>query len=221
MSKKESSTSSKKKEVKKVVEEVKETPKKKATEKKPSEKKLVEKKPKQEKEEGESKKRTKKVVSIEDVIEGFTNIREMIEKEVEKAKNKQPNGGIMFLKSLNKNIKDLGSSTQKLYNQKGNRKVVKSLIKKNVKSGLLKPVKMSEHMYKFTGWNSEEPKSRVDVTRFICSYIKENNLQNPENRRQINPDAKLTSLLNYDKNDSVPLTYFYIQKLIQPHFFKE
>ena len=47
----------------------------------------------------------------------------------------------------------------------------------NTSSGFMKPVKISGQMAKFTGWDIEEPHSRLDVTRFICQYIKENSLQ--------------------------------------------
>lgn len=169
------------------------------------------------------KKRTKKVVSAEDINTKFSKIKEMIENESDKIKHNPPKSkgtltGVMFFKSLNKIIKEVQTDTSKLLlQQRGKKARVTS--NKNVKSGLLKPVKMSSEMYEFTGWNPEEPKSRVDVTRFICNYVKTNNLQNESNRRIIKPDDKLAKLLNYDGTE--PLTYFYIQKVIQPHFLKE
>jgi chromatin remodeling complex protein RSC6 len=61
----------------------------------------------------------------------------------------------------------------------------------------------------------------VDVTKFLCAYIKDNNLQNDADKRQIKPDAKLTKLLGYDaKAATSPLTYFHLQKLLKPHFVK-
>ena len=98
-------------------------------------------------------------------------------------------------------------------------------LRKNVNnnnSGFLKPVKISNEMAKFTGWNANELRSRVDVTKYLCNYIRENNLQNPKDRRQIIADAKLSKLLNYDnkKDNSEPLTYYRIQSYIKPHFIK-
>jgi len=91
----------------------------------------------------------------------------------------------------------------------------------NTHSGFEKPVRISNEMAKFTGWDPSELRSRVDVTNYICNYIRENDLQNPEDRRQILADKKLSSLLRYSKDtDGVPLTYFYMQKKIQPHFPK-
>jgi chromatin remodeling complex protein RSC6 len=76
-------------------------------------------------------------------------------------------------------------------------------------------------MAKFTGWDPTELKSRVDVTKFICAYVKDHNLQNPEDRRQILADPKLTKLLKYDvKKEGNPLTYFRIQTSLKNHFPK-
>jgi chromatin remodeling complex protein RSC6 len=62
----------------------------------------------------------------------------------------------------------------------------------------------------------------VAVTNALCAYIKTKNLQNQANKRQILPDAELTELLGYtDKVAETPLTYFYIQQLIQKHFVKQ
>ena len=47
----------------------------------------------------------------------------------------------------------------------------------------------------------------------IRQYIKDKNLQNPADMRQIIPDEQLCSVLNYEKTDDKPLTYF-IQSLI-------
>ena len=94
---------------------------------------------------------------------------------------------------------------------------------KNNSSGFMKPVKISKDMTKFTGWDASELKSRVDVTRYICNYVKEHDLQNPADRRQIVPDKKLRNLLKLDKAalKEEPLTYYSLQKKIQPHFLKE
>lgn len=88
----------------------------------------------------------------------------------------------------------------------------------NAQSGFMKPVKISDDMAQFAGWNTGDLKSRVDVTKYICNYIKENNLQNPTDRRQIVADEKLSKLLNYDQSSDNPLTYYLLQKKIQPHF---
>ena len=87
----------------------------------------------------------------------------------------------------------------------------------------MKPVNISNEMSSFTGWEKDELKSRVDVTKYICGYIRDNDLQNPDDRRQIVPDKKLTNLLKLNKKGLAeePLTYYSLQKKIQPHFIKE
>ena len=88
-------------------------------------------------------------------------------------------------------------------------------------SGLMKPVKISDELSRFMGIPVDTPQSRVAVTNSICAYVKKNDLQNPANKREIRPDASLASLLCYAGDKAVqPLTYFYIQQLIQPHFIK-
>jgi chromatin remodeling complex protein RSC6 len=87
-------------------------------------------------------------------------------------------------------------------------------------SGLMKPVSISKDLAQFMGVDASSLHSRVSVTNSICTYIKEKNLQNPKNKREIVPDDNLVKLLNY-KEGGQPLTYFYIQQLIQPHFLKE
>lgn len=88
----------------------------------------------------------------------------------------------------------------------------------NAQSGFMKPVHISQEMADFAGWNTSDLKSRVDVTKYICNYIKEHNLQNPEDRRQIVADERLSRLLKHNSTSDAPLTYYLLQKKIQPHF---
>lgn len=88
-------------------------------------------------------------------------------------------------------------------------------------SGLMKPVAISKDLAHFMGVSTDSLHSRVSVTNAICNYIKEKNLQNPTNKRQITPDTNLAKILGYKADNAQPLTYFYIQQLIQPHFLKE
>ena len=88
------------------------------------------------------------------------------------------------------------------------------------RSGFHKPVQISSEMAQFGGWNEDELVSRVDVTRAVCAYIKEHDLQNPENRRLIKPDPILSELLGYTEDADEPLTYPSIQKKLVQHFPK-
>lgn len=77
------------------------------------------------------------------------------------------------------------------------------------------PSKISDELADFLGKEKGTKMARTDVTREIQKYIRVNNLQDKENRRNINPDEKLLNLfkLNHDNE----LTYFNLQRYITPH----
>jgi upstream activation factor subunit UAF30 len=165
----------------------------------------------------------RRVVSRESVFADFDSLQQNVEAEIEKTRSNADKGGkvlgVRYLRSLNKAIKQLKKDTIRAMKQRKknpNRA-------KNTSSGFMKPVKISNEMSSFTGWEKDELKSRVDVTKYICGYIRDNDLQNPADRRQIVPDSKLTNLLKLSKKGLAeePLTYYSLQKKIQPHFIKE
>jgi len=123
--------------------------------------------------------------------------------------------GTQFLRSLNAKLKKLQKQTARVAKGKKVRK-----IGEQSNSGFLKPVKVTDEMSNFAGWNAGELHSRVDVTKFICNYVKENDLQNPADRRKIVPDTKLKKLFGLKANDKEPIPYFQIQKLLKGHFPK-
>jgi upstream activation factor subunit UAF30 len=61
--------------------------------------------------------------------------------------------------------------------------------------------------------------ARTDVTKEITAYVKAHSLQDKDNGRQINPDAKLKKLLHLGADDV--LSYFNLQKFMSPHFHKK
>jgi chromatin remodeling complex protein RSC6 len=56
------------------------------------------------------------------------------------------------------------------------------------------------------------------VTREVNAYIRAQKLQDKDNGRKINPDAKLLKLLKLKKGEE--LTYFNLQKYMAAHFAK-
>ena len=60
--------------------------------------------------------------------------------------------------------------------------------------------------------------ARTEVTKFLIKYIKENQLQNPNQKKEIKPDKALRSLLDIKKNSNEPLTYFNLQSKMNKHF---
>lgn len=87
-------------------------------------------------------------------------------------------------------------------------------------SGFAKPSLISEELCKFLNKPSGTKMARTDVTKEVNSYIKQNSLQNPENKKKIVPDETLRKLLKIQKDDN-SLTYFSMQKYLKVHFPKE
>lgn len=85
-------------------------------------------------------------------------------------------------------------------------------------SGFNKPSLLSDELCAFLGLAKGSSLSRAEVSSKVHEYIKANNLQNPEDRRQIVPDAKLNKVLAVGKGET--LTYFHLQKYMKPHFTK-
>jgi chromatin remodeling complex protein RSC6 len=99
-------------------------------------------------------------------------------------------------------------------------------------SGFASPVIVSDDLYAFLaqfGVKNTDPIARTDVTRYITSYIKEHDLQNPEHRREIVPDAALDKLFGpamelkdpNDENSPLVYTYLKLQKYLSAHFPKK
>lgn len=84
-------------------------------------------------------------------------------------------------------------------------------------SGLLKPVPITAEMAAFAGWDKDGLYSRTNVTSVICKYVKDNNLQNPENKREVLLDTTLSKLLRCEEK---AILYPHIQKYISVHFLK-
>ena len=169
-------------------------------------------------ESGDQPKKSRVVVTRDSVMTSFDEIIQLVEDEISNLKDSQnKTKGIKFLRTINKRIKTLKIHSSKIVKQKATKKTTP-----NANSGFQKPVKISKEMAKFAGWSNDELKSRVDVTKYLCNYIKENNLQNPKDRRQIISDVKLSKLLKYDsKKETEPLTYFRLQNRLKEHFPKD
>ena len=99
-------------------------------------------------------------------------------------------------------------------------------------SGFASPVVVSDELYSFLesfGVKKGDPIARTDVTRYVTTYIKDKDLQNPDNRREIVPDTVLDRLFgpameHKDPNDATsPLVYTYLklQRYLSQHFPKK
>lgn len=85
--------------------------------------------------------------------------------------------------------------------------------------GFARPTKVSEEMCQFLGKEVGTEISRTEVTKSLIQYIKDNNLQNAEAKREILPDEKLKKLFGKSAEGEV-LTYFTMQKFVNHHFIK-
>ena len=77
------------------------------------------------------------------------------------------------------------------------------------------PTDISPQLCAFLGRPAGSQESRSNVTKFVTTYVKEQNLKN---KHDINPDAKLRALLRVPTTDK--LTYFNLQKFLNVHYVK-
>lgn len=77
-------------------------------------------------------------------------------------------------------------------------------------TGLQAPKKLSPELEAIVGTG---PMSRPAVTKALWVYIKEHNLQDANDKRMINPDAKLAAVLGSD-----PIHMMKMAGKVSPHF---
>ncbi len=80
---------------------------------------------------------------------------------------------------------------------------------KKPSGALAKPVQPSKELGAIVGHHAIP---RTEVTSKLWAYIKQHNLQNPANKREIIADEKLKAVFGQDK-----ATMFEMNKLISPH----
>ena len=83
-------------------------------------------------------------------------------------------------------------------------------------SGFAKPTPLSDEMCEFLGLSVGSELARTEVTKRVLAYVKENELQNKDNKRVIEVDDKLKGLLKPADDEQV--TYFSIQRLLKVHY---
>ncbi|XP_010941845.1 uncharacterized protein [Elaeis guineensis] len=81
-------------------------------------------------------------------------------------------------------------------------------------SGLLVPLPLSDDLVKFIG-TGENTLSRSDAVKRMWEYIKQNNLQDPADKRNVICDKKLKELFKVDT-----FRGFTVSKLLAAHFIK-
>jgi chromatin remodeling complex protein RSC6 len=111
------------------------------------------------------------------------------------------------IRVIEKNVKKQMAILKKAATKnKGNRKP----------SGFAKPSKVTTELCEFMNKKEGTEIARTEVTKVLCNYIKEHNLENKDNSKIIYPDNKLKTLLGIEEGQE--LTYFTIQKYMNKHF---
>lgn len=128
-----------------------------------------------------------------------------------------------FMKTVNSELKALQKELSKVQTKPRKKKKEpvdgEDIVKR--KNVFEVPVPVSDELCDFLGVTRGEMCSRQFVTNSITKYVKDNNLQNPENKRYILLDTtvagrKLNDLLAPDQ----PLTFFNMQRYLKPHYPK-
>ncbi len=159
------------------------------------------------------KKTTRRVVNKESIRQNWEDLFVTYENELKQCK-KQPNQKQNLLKSLNQ----LRMDTYRLLRIRNRSTDGKG---RSNNSGFNKPVKVTPDLARFINVEPNEEVTRVLITQKLCSYVKEKELQNPEDRREILPDDELKKLFDVnDANKDQKLTYYSMQRRIQPHIIK-
>ena len=112
-------------------------------------------------------------------------------------------------KQVSRELKQVARLNEKRKRKSGNRSP----------SGFTKPTRISDTLAVFLNRSPGTELARTEVTREINQYIRSNDLQDKENGRRINADAKLSALLGLAATDE--LTYFNLQRYMSHHFVKK
>jgi upstream activation factor subunit UAF30 len=123
----------------------------------------------------------------------------------------------LVMKTLQSNLKILQKevSRERKESKKKESKIKKKSDKKKSPSGFAKPSPITPELSNFLGIPLGEHIARTDVTSKVIAYVKEHNLQNPQDKRSIDPDEKLKNLL---QPGDLQITYFNLQTHLKKHF---
>jgi chromatin remodeling complex protein RSC6 len=134
---------------------------------------------------------------------------------------KEQSDTIANMKELYESMKTKQKNLMKVLEKVKHKMTRPSKPKQNRKPcGFARPTPVSKDMCEFLKVKEGTEVSRTTVTRALIDYIKENKLQQTENKKQINPDETLYKLFGEEAR-SQTLTYFTMQKFVNHHFQKK
>lgn len=123
----------------------------------------------------------------------------------------------LAMKTLHSNMKLLQKEVlrERKESKKKESKIKKKSDKKKSPSGFAKPTPVSKELLDFLGLPEGDHIARTDVTTKVIAYVKQHDLQNPLDKKQIIPDEKLNKLLLAGDNK---ITFFNLQTYLKKHF---
>ena len=119
----------------------------------------------------------------------------------------------------------LAKKLENLYKKHGNvvvkfdkleGKKTETNVKRN--NGFGKSALVTREMATLAGWEIKEPKSRIDITKALCAYVKTNQLNDPVNKSRIVPDRALATVLQYNRDNDGDLTFTSLQRILKRVF---
>ena len=119
-----------------------------------------------------------------------------------------------IMKTLHSNLKVLEKEVAREKKESKKKESKKKNVKKQL-SGFAKATPISNDLADFLGVTHDTQIARTEVTSKVIAYVKQQNLQNPEDKKQIVPDAKLGGLL---QSGSDKVTFFNLQTYLKKHF---
>lgn len=118
--------------------------------------------------------------------------------------------------------------TRELKDARKTKRKKKATRSSNKLTGFAKPSKLTPELCDFIGVPHDTELSRIEVTRNVLAYVKENDLQFPEKRRHFNVDDNLKKILGeprfpYDKKNpdlGNGYSFFNLQRYLNGHIIK-
>ncbi len=161
-------------------------------------------------------------VTVQDVtVETTEDTKTQLEQYQELAQ-RMAEREVEMLKLCKANVRDW-KLLQRLNNKaikesRKNRRSKNSSNRKQVKSGFNKPTPVPTGVASLFDIEEGTLLARTVVTKMIYQYIRDHNLQNPENKREIRPDSKIRKLFLLSKSDKLSFENFqtHMKKLYPP-----